>query len=124
MAQYEMFGGDHEEADGTVVKNGQVIESDCPLNEMFPGKFRRYDVAATKTPVKRKSAPSGEQEGGEQGDDVTSEFEGAAELGMTVVKLGRKYSVVNADGETIQAGVTKAAVVNTIESQSEADSEE
>jgi hypothetical protein len=121
MAQFEMYGGDHEESDGTVVKSGQVIESDDPLDVMFPGKFKAYGETPTKQPVKRKSQA---QTGGEQGEDVTADFEGAEELGMSVVKLGRKYSVVSADGETILVGVTKAAVVNAIESQSEVDETE
>jgi len=100
--------GTHVE-DGTVCRPGDTIESERDLVACFPGKFVAKDqeqkfsepVNAKKADPKKAPKSKDHTKGNPKvGDDVTLQFEGAAELGVTVVKAARgKFNVSYLDDE-------------------------
>lgn len=105
-----------------VVSPGQAIESNRPLDELFPNKFVNTD----KKPAQEQAEvirDGGGQENSNQ-EDVTDQFENAADVGLSVFKVGRKYIVVDSDGEPqTKEPVNKAGATAVIDDAVEASME-
>lgn len=116
--------GPHEQ-DGKVYKSGDIIETDRPLDEMFPLKFdelpdpewdkrketRRKPAIATPKTKKRDKVdaetedvtPSKESAStsSEYGEDVSDQFEGAAKAELQVFVKHNWYTVVDPEDGTV-----------------------
>lgn len=92
--------------DGVVCQAGDVVESERPLDEMFRGKFRKYGEEAPKEPVNAsskvsKKKTSKKRQTAKTGDDVTSQFDNAEEVGVKVIKMaGGKFKVLDAEDDS------------------------
>ena len=88
----------HRKTDGTYieVKNGDVIETESNLASRFPEKFQKVSGEDT---IEQDSGSSG-SDGAFEGQDVTDKFPLAKENDLTVLKDGKKYTILE-DGEVI-----------------------
>lgn len=127
MAEYELKQGcgTHVDEDGEKYYPGDVIETDRDLLKAFPNKFIQYGVQPTKAPKNagkraakaKKAATKSEAKPAADEKDVTDDFSDAADAGVSVVKIGKKYDVRDGDGSilTDRKLVTKAAASSVID---------
>ena len=102
--KYVLLAGGHREGPDTY-KKGDVVESKHDLIALFgPLKFRKAHDGEGNVQEVTPDDPALAQ----YGEDVTGQFEAGDNM---VFKKGRTYTVLDSDGEVIEAGITKAAVV-------------
>jgi len=98
------IGGSHFERDPNTketkeYKKGSIVKSTRDLHKAFPEKFRLQEEA----PQEEKTAK----------EDVTDQFELAADNDLKVFKEGKEYTVEE-EGEVISEGkITTKKAVNT-----------
>lgn len=113
--------------DGRTYKRGDVVESDVPLDRMFPQKFERFVSSANEpqTPEPEDQSPKGTEDdvsdvspGGTLGKNVTEEFPEAVGAGLLVFKRGAWFYVADPadpDEAIHEKGLRKSAVGSFIE---------
>lgn len=97
--------GNHREGtgvDGITYKAGEIVESDVDLIKIHPDKF--------ESPAAKQAADY---------EDVTDEFDGAADAGLVVIKRNRKWYVCGPDGmgDELSGALTKAKATSFVEDQ-------
>lgn len=105
---YQMLpnvGLHYMKGDDVPVRPGQVIESERELDKVYPNKFRLYQDPEQAPPEIRERKKS--QEDQKDQTDVTDQFDGADEKGLQIYKIGRKFQVVDSDGENVSEPVSK-----------------
>ena len=147
LKQYELNSNaaKHQLKDGTIVKPGEVVESETDLTKTFPNKFTEYGVEKVKPVVNKKKKPVNASKGDEVKDpdddnddndsevvvdNVVSSFgEEAEAAGIVVIKEGRKYIASDSDGNTLTDGPatktkTRKAIAEFLEDDEEGEDEE
>lgn len=101
--KWKNVGAAHTTETGRNVQRGEVFESDLPLDTLFVGKFERvYKEAEAEAEAEAPKAPDNTEQGAltekkecvsSDREDVTTEFPGAAEAGLVVVKDKKGWCV-------------------------------
>ena len=146
--KFRILAGTHNQG-GKTYKRGDVVGSDDDLTDMFPGMFaREFDrnlaVSAGETersmarlretqaqpaaavPDLMTAADAAESEKAvpDAGADVTDEFKGAAEKGLTVTLDDGEYKVTDGDGNVVATVNTKVAAKAAVKKHDDTTDEE
>lgn len=102
--KFEVTCGNYTCPRGVTHKKGSKIESYLELDKLFSNAFSRLD-SATEVPEENRlpALTEQEEEALPEGVDVTADFAQAEELGVTVKKVGKVFSVLE-DGEVVEGG--------------------
>jgi len=148
--KFRLLAGTHNQG-GKTYKRGDVIGADDDLTEMFPGMFaREFDRKLAVSPgeeemslarLRRNEAsnqvqpaqPAAEDDAAETqtqtavpkaGTDVTDEFKGASEKGLTVTFDNGEYEVTDGDGKVVATVNTKVAAKAAVKKHDDTTDEE
>ena len=93
-----LFGG-HANEVGEQFLPGDIVDTNTPLDKMFPGKF---EIVTASEEKKEKAEEKTEAPKNKEGEDVTDSFEIPEELqGVKVLKFGGWYAIIDTDGEEL-----------------------
>lgn len=73
-------------------EGGDVISTNLNLSQMFANKFRRVGRFVEEDDVEEEKPEADQIEEGDEGEDVTDQFDLASELGLNVVRKGKGKS--------------------------------
>jgi|GEM_PF-5732298 len=144
--KFRLLAGTHNQG-GKTYKRGDVVGSDDDLTEMFPGMFaREFDRKLPASPgedemslsrLRRNEAlnqvqpaadttehDESEASAPKAGTDVTDEFKGAAEKGLTVTFDDGEYEVTDGDGNVVATVGTKVAAKAAVKKHADTTDEE
>lgn len=123
--EYVLTGGRHaEQVDGeqVILTKGDTIKTDSDLIKRFPNKFELapgQKVAGETSGKSVDTSSQGASDTDARGEDVTAQFEGAEDNGLSVFKLKKKFYVYDDEaGEVLGNGdgVKKADAKEVVES--------
>ena len=105
MPQYRLKPGvglhyDHTDPDVPVSKTGAIVESDKPLDQLFPEKWEVYHPTLTAAEAAALVWPPVGFE------DVTASVPAARDNGLVVLKRGKDYAICE-DGQGPEACLNK-----------------
>lgn len=118
--KYRNNGGSHALADGTIIKPGQIFESDdANINKNFPNKFTALKDEAPVAPAPVAApvavAAPATNDTTPTGDDVTADFPAAGANELTVKRAKDGYWVLDDNDPVNEKALrTKKAVDKAI----------
>jgi len=147
--KFRLLAGTHNQG-GKTYKRGDVVGADDDLTDMFPGMFaREFDrnlpvsegadevslarLRRTETPQVQPAAnpvlmtaadAESETAVPDAGADVTDEFKGAAEKGLSVTLDDGEYKVTDSDGNVVATVGTKVAAKAAVKKHDDTTDEE